>query len=85
MANLGTFTIDTQGTYQTLASLTSLTFTSGNRYSLQVQNMAHVREGLEGEGFLIDNTAPFDWIAGDDDLYIKNSFYSCVVNIAGVE
>lgn len=85
MANLGTFNIDTHGAYDTLTNLTGLTFTSGNRYSLQVQNTAYVREGTLGEGFLIDNTSPFDWIAGEDDLYIKALYSSSIVNIAGAE
>lgn len=83
MANLGTFTIDTQGTYQTLASITELTFTEGNTYTIQVLNAAYVREGEDGKGFEIDNSAPFVWVAGQDDLYIKNLFVPVEVNIAG--
>lgn len=80
MANLGTFTISTNGEYVTLAEATDLTFTSGNKYSIQIQNMAHLREGTVGEGMLVNTLVPITYTATSDDLYIESN--SCVVNIA---
>lgn len=38
MANLGKFEINTNGEYQDLATITSLTFTVGTKYTMQAQN-----------------------------------------------
>ena len=46
MTNLYTGTIDTEGQYQTLASLTGVAFENNKKYSIQIQNQAYVREGL---------------------------------------
>ena len=83
MANLGTFTISTDG-YETLASKTGLTFTEGTKYTIQITNDAHLREGTTGEGFLVDSTVPITYTATSDALYINtnNSQGSCLVNIA---
>ena len=81
MANLYTGSISTS-TYETLASLTSLTFTSDTTYVIQIQNSAYIREGSTGEGFLINSIQPFEWTAGADDLYIKTLSDQCIVNIA---
>lgn len=42
MANLGFFTINTNGEYQTIEEATGLTFTLGTKYSLQVQNVGEI-------------------------------------------
>lgn len=83
MANLGTFTISTDG-YETLASATGLTLTEGTKYTIQIINDAHLREGSTGKGVLIDNTTPITYTATSDDLYINtdNSYGCCLVNIA---
>lgn len=38
MANIGYFTIDTNGEYETLEEVTGLTFETNKTYTLQVQN-----------------------------------------------
>lgn len=80
MANLFTGVIETNGDYVTLAEATDLTFTEGNKYSIQIQNMAYLREGTVGEGMLVNSLVPITYTATSDDLYIKSN--SCVVNIA---
>lgn len=80
MANLFTDRIETNGEYVTLAEATGLTFTSGNKYSIQIQNMAYLREGTTGKGFFVNSDVPITYTATSDDLYIKAQ--SCVVNIA---
>lgn len=79
MANLFTGRIATNG-YETLASKTSLTFTADTKYTIQIQNVAYLREGTTGKGFIVDTTTPITYTAGSDDLYIKAD--SCIVNIA---
>ena len=79
MANLATITVKTNGEYADLATLASVTFTSGNKYQIQVQNLAYLREGTNGKGFLITSDKPFTYVAGSDDLYIKTDY--AVVNI----
>ena len=81
MANLYTGTIKTE-TYKTLASLTGVTFTSGTKYVIQLRNSAYIREGTNGKGFIVLDSQPFEYTAGDDDLYIKTYANGCTVNIA---
>lgn len=80
MANLWTGIIETNGEYVKLAEEADITFTEGNKYSIQIQNMAYLREGTIGEGVLINTLVPITYTATSDDLYIKSNF--CVVNIA---
>ena len=82
MANLWTGTVKSSDAYVTLASVSSLTFTSSNTYVIQVQNPAWIREGSTGLGFYVSDDKPFEYTAGADDLYIK-TVTQCVVNIAG--
>lgn len=82
MANLYSGSIDTNGTYKTLAEVTDLTFTKGTKYVIQIQNPAYIREGTTGKGFLVLSADPFEYTAGDEDLYIKTENRQCVVNIA---
>lgn len=81
MANLYTGKVDTEGQYQTLASLTGLTFEDGAKYVIQIQNSAWIREGITGDGFYVNNLNPITYTAGENTLYIKTSSY-CLVNIA---
>lgn len=83
MANLGTFTINTNGEFATLASETELTFTADTIYTIQIlQNAAFLREGSVGDGFKITSPAPIQYKAGSDDLYIRTGSAGCIVNIA---
>lgn len=83
MANLYSGVINTDGEYEKLSELTSVTFTTGKTYTLQIQNMAYVREGTAGNGFLISSVDPFKYTPADGvDLYIKTDTFSCVINIA---
>lgn len=83
MTNLYTGVINTNGEYKTLSNETGLTFESDKTYVIQIQNQAYVREGLTGEGFLINSDRPFIYNCASDDLYIKTyNTRECVVNIA---
>jgi hypothetical protein len=82
MANLATIEVNTNGEYLDLAELADITFTSGNAYAIQIQtNITYLREGDEGEGFLVTSPKPIQFTAGDDTLYIKTDY--AIVNIAG--
>lgn len=72
MANLHTEKYKFSG-YKTIAELTGLTFTVGEKYSLQVQGVCYIREGTEGEGFLVTVLDPIDYTVESDELY-----FSCV-------
>ena len=76
--------------FETLSSLTDITFTKGTTYTIQIQTAFNdkilVREGTVGKGFIVGENS-FQYTAGDDDLYIGrlgeyggNQVY---VNIAG--
>ena len=82
MSNLGTWNLNNTD-YRKISELTGITFEEGKTYTLQITSgQAYIREGLNGAGFLIDNTKPFQYTAGTDDLFIKVTvLYSCVLNI----
>ena len=84
MANLGTWTIDTQGAYEKLEELTEETFTEGTVYTIQGIGADYfLREGTAGSGFKILDKEKVQWTAGADDLYIKTMVYDKItVNIA---
>lgn len=82
MANLATLEVKTAGDYEDLATLASVTFTADTSYTIQIQSQkpAYLREGSDGDGFLITSANPFTYTAGADTLYIKADY--AVVNIA---
>ena len=82
MANLYTGSLLFTG-YKTVEELTNITFTKGNKYVIQIQNPCYVREGTEGDGFLVTDSCPFEYIAGDDVLYFGTPLRrQIIVNIA---
>lgn len=78
MANLYSGHIDTKGEYESVETLTGLTFTSGTTYTIQCLDNAYVREGEIGTGFRASSKL-IQYTAGDDTLYIKGD---CHINIA---
>ena len=83
MANLYTDSLEFDG-YKTITELTGVTFTPGTVYTIQIQNAAYIREGQDGDGFLITDNKPFQYTASNDDLYIKRlaPYGTIVINIA---
>ena len=81
MTNLYTGTIKCDGEYVDVANATGVTFTSGSTYQIQFLNIGHLREGDEGEGFLIDSNIPVSYICKGNTLYIHGTD-SVKVNIA---
>ena len=82
MANLATVTVKTSGEYLDLGELADVTFSSGNKYQIQVQfqKPVYLREGSVGEGFIVPNEDPFTWECQGDTLYINAEY--AIVNIA---
>ena len=73
--------INTGGDWESVATLTSITFTSGNTYNMQIQKSAYLKIGDAVFSF---NNEKFDYKAGSDTLYIKTND-SCVLSILEVE
>lgn len=72
MANVKTLTVDTQGEYENLATLASITFTADTTYVIQpLTGECFLREGTDGDGFIIQPKEKVQYTAGVDDLYIK--------------
>lgn len=69
MANIYTAKHKFKG-YKTLAELTGLTFTVGEKYKLQLQGVCYMREGTIGEGFLVAVTDPIQYTVEPDELYL---------------
>ena len=73
-----TGTINTQGTYQTLASISGLTFTSGKSYTIQITGTADLK--IANAKFpLRDERFPFS--QGDDTAYIKTGWLGATIAI----
>lgn len=58
----------TNNSYETIASLVSITLTSGKTYSMQIQNIAIIK--IADAEFTFNNEK-FQFTQGDDDIYIK--------------
>ena len=56
--------------YETIASLASITLTSGKTYSIQIQNTASVK--IADAEFVFTNEK-FTFTQGSDDIYIKTT------------
>lgn len=86
MSNLWYGSIQTDGEYVTLSSISGVTFTSGTTYTLQVKGKCYLCEKSAkptSGGFLITEEMPIQYAAGSDDLYVRNVSDSCLINIAG--
>lgn len=65
--------------YATVASKTEITFTSGNTYTMQIQNQAYLK--IDNAEYLFDNEK-FQYKASGSDLYIKTpNDYGCILTI----
>ena len=84
MSNLAIFEIEPSAEYQSVSTLSELTFEAGRSYQIQIRGAATFCESstkpTEG-GFFIDSTIPFTWNCTGDDLWILPA-RSSTVNIA---
>lgn len=74
--------INTNGDWETVASLTNITFTEGTTYNIQINNLAYLKIGNAVFSF---NGEKFDYKASSDDLYIKTNNNSCTLSILEAE
>ena len=83
MAVSYTGVINTNGEFETVESLTSLTFTAGKTYNMQIQNEAYLKVADAVFAFINEK---FNYIASTDDLYIKTyGSMPCTLTILEVE
>ena len=73
-----TITVDTNGAFEKVSTLASITFASGNSYTLQIQNTASLK--IEDAIFTVRDRI-FNYKATSDDLYIKNEGTACILTI----
>ena len=79
MAESYTGTIKTDGEWQSVETVTGVTFTVGNIYTMNVINTAEIK--VANAIFPISNEK-FQYKAGSDDLYIKTQDgYTCTLTI----
>lgn len=74
--------INTNQEFQSVATLTGITFSSGKTYNMQIQNSAYLKLG---DAVFCFNNEKFDYKAGTDDLKIKTTYNSCILTIYEVE
>lgn len=70
--------INTNGEFVTVESLTSISFTGGNTYTMQIKNWAELKI-LDAIFFLSDEK--FQYTAGTEDLYIRTKGFNCELTI----
>ena len=79
MAESYTGTIKTDGQWQSVETLTGVTFTVGNTYSMNIINTAEIK--VANAIFPVTNEK-FQYKAGSEDLYIKTqNGYTCTLTI----
>lgn len=71
--------INTKNEYAEVETLTGVTFTVGNTYTLQTNALTHVKV-LDAEIEVFDQK-PYQFCAGSNDLYIKTDFCGCKLTI----
>ena len=71
--------IDTNGEYESVETLTELTFVAGTVYSIQIQNLADWKVG-DAE-FTIYTDDVWGFKAGSEVPYIKTNHNSCILTI----
>ena len=74
-----TGTINTGTDFESVSTLTGVTFTSGTTYTMQIQGLAWLKIG--DAVFLIKGETPFEYKAGSEDLYIKTTGHDAILTI----
>lgn len=70
--------INTNGEFQEVETLTGVSFTIGNSYTMMIQNLAYIK--VANAIFPITNEK-FQYKAGEEDLYIRTDENNCVLTI----
>lgn len=74
-----TGSINTQGEFASVETLTKLTFTQGTTYTMQILNGAYIK--IADAVFYINNGEKFEFTAGTETLYIKNNYTPITLTI----
>lgn len=77
-----TGTIDTNGEFVSISSLTDITFTVGAEYSIQIQNLGLFKVA---DAVYTIKDEKFIFTAGNDEPYIKNYSVPIILTIYGAE
>lgn len=77
-AQSATVIVNTQGDFETVESLTSLTFTANTIYTIQILNTAYLKLG---DAIFELRNQVVKYKAGTDTLYIKTENIPCTVAI----
>ena len=78
MAQSVTKTINTQGIFETVESLTGITFVNGNTYTIQIVDVGYLKIG---DAVFEMRNQIMQYKAGADTLYIKTDFIPCKIAI----
>ena len=71
--------INTNNEFSDVATLTGITFTIGNTYGIQIQNIGEVK--LADAIFTVTDDKPFNFTCGTDDLYIKTNELGAMLTV----
>lgn len=85
MSNLWSGSIKTDGDYETLESIASISLTTDTTYTIQVVGKCYLCESSTTPtkgGFLVDHTMPVQYTKGTGTLYVRNLSTPCTINIA---
>ena len=74
-----TGSIQTNGEFKSVETLTGITFSSDNTYIMQIQNTAYLK--IANAIFNISNEQPFLFNPGSEDLKIKTCSGNCILTI----
>lgn len=86
-SNIGTAIVNTEGEYVIITEyfpdLNNVQ--EGDMFTIQIQNACWLREGENGDGFLVNDIKPFHFVVSMDyPIYVKNFGSPAIINIAGV-
>lgn len=70
--------INTNGEFENVATLTGVTFTQGNTYTVQIQNLAWVKIA---DAIFEVGGKPFTYKAGSSDLEVKTPNANAIISV----
>ena len=71
--------INTKNEYVLVETLTGVTFTVGNTYTLQTSEWTNVK--VADAEFNVSLFKPFQFVMGSEDIYIKTGFVGCRLTV----
>jgi len=71
--------INTKNEYVLVETLTGVTFTVGNTYTLQTSEWTNVK--VADAEFDVSLSKPYQFVMGSNDIYIKTDFVGCRLTV----